>query len=278
MEAGFNAQMLSLITVDILARLKKEIGKTPSIRFSSVDIHNGEYPAHTFNEVGLTFLSINASMVLAKGIINLINEKRIKAPLKLVACDAGAVPRTQSLARDILFDSQGISESLQIIYVEKKRAGAGVVKDAEIDKIEEWRAKNKNIQIKNVKVPGKPDFKNTIIAYSDDMIDTGGTAEKDLKFISSFYPNASLKIFVATHPIFSKGFGVLKRIGADAYILGNTLSWDALSDIKGVEVVDFAEAIYRFIQNHDNINYHAHFKNRRRSRSKKNLFKNKDQT
>jgi hypothetical protein len=34
MEAGFNAQMLSLITRDVLTRLEKEIGKVPEVRFS----------------------------------------------------------------------------------------------------------------------------------------------------------------------------------------------------------------------------------------------------
>lgn len=85
MEAGFNAQMLSLITVNVLSRVAKEIGKTPPIRFSSVDIHNGEYPQKTFTEVGLTFSSINSSLTLAGGITDLVKIRKIKAPLKLIS-------------------------------------------------------------------------------------------------------------------------------------------------------------------------------------------------
>ena len=88
------------------------------------------------------------------------------------------------------------------------------------------------------------------------MIDTGGTAEKDLKFISGFYPNCVLKIFVATHPVLSKGFSAIKKIGADIYILGNTLNWEGLSDVKGVEIVDFSGEIYNFLQGRKESNFH----------------------
>lgn len=248
MEAGFNAQTLSLISENILKRLKGEIKNLPIVRFSSIDIHNEEYPKKTFNEVGLEFKSISSSKTLAKGIIDFINKKKIRVPIKLVACDTGAIPRTQNLARDILLNGEKIYNNIQVIYMEKKRISAGIVKDASIGKVEEWKKKGRTIKVRNIKIPQKPVFKNTIIVYSDDMIDTGGTAEKDLKFISSFYPNSVLKIFVATHPIFSKGFSAIKRIGADVYILGNTLNWEGLSDVKGVEIVDFAGEIYNFLQ------------------------------
>jgi len=247
MEAGFNAQMLSLITEDILKRLKNEIKNLPIVRFSSIDIHNDEYPKNTFNEVGLEFFSINSSSVLAKGLVTVVVEKKIKAPLKLVACDKGAIPRTQKLASNILFAEKSIYSSIQLIYMEKKRISAGMVTDTTISKIEEWKKIDTTIKVRKVKIHPKPVFRSVVIVYSDDMIDTGGTAEKDLKFISNFYPNCILKIFVATHPVLSKGFSAIKRIGADVYILGNTLNWDGLSDIKGVEIVDFAEEIYNFI-------------------------------
>src|SRR3990172_10882948 len=102
MEAGFNAQTLSLIARDVLSRLEKENIKVPNFRFSSVDIHNIDFPKTTFNEYGFPFISINSSMNLAKGILTLIKSKKTKVPLKLVACDLGAVPRTQSLARELL--------------------------------------------------------------------------------------------------------------------------------------------------------------------------------
>jgi phosphoribosylpyrophosphate synthetase len=248
MEASFNAKILSLITKDIVAHLAPEIPKVPGIRFSSVDIHNSEHPIKSFNKEGFEFASISSAGSLAKGIMSLLISKTAKIPLKLVVCDKGSVERTEDLAKELILGQNKLLNSLQIIYIEKKRVTAGVVEGAEISHISEWKRKGKEVQIKNLRLPVKPVFKNTIIVYSDDMIDTGGTAERDLKFISGFYPNASLKIFAASHPVFSKGFGAVKKIGADIYVLGNTLSWEALGDVKGVEVVDFAEAIYKFIQ------------------------------
>jgi phosphoribosylpyrophosphate synthetase len=246
-EASFNARILSLVAKDIVDHLTPEIPKIPKIRFSSIDIHSGEYPAKTFNELGFEFVSISPSKSLAKGITSLLNLKKFKIPLKLVACDKGAVPRTENLAKELILGGGHFVKSLQVIYMEKKRLTAGVVKSTEIANVVEWEKKSSGIHIKKLKAPRKPNFKSTVIVYSDDMIDTGGTAERDLKFISSFYPNAPLKIFVASHPVFSKGFGVIKTIGADAYVVGNTLSWEGLSDINGIEVVDFAEAIYKSI-------------------------------
>jgi phosphoribosylpyrophosphate synthetase len=248
MEAGFNAQMLSLITRDVLTRLEKEIGKAPVVRFSSIDIHNNEYPEKTFAEYGFTFSSISPSACMAKAIVKLVKLRRTSVPLKLVACDTGAVPRTQELAGEILTGSGSFFKELQVIYIQKKRVSAGIVSNAQFERIEIWKKVGSKIQIGRVKVPTKPVFKNAIIVYSDDMIDTGGTAERDLNFIAGFYPGSDMKIFIATHPVFSKGFGAIKRIGADVYILGNTLNWEDLDDIKGVEVVDFAETLYSFIQ------------------------------
>jgi len=247
-EAGFNAQMLSLITRDVLARLEREIGRIPRVRFSSIDIHNNEFPVKTFNEYGFVFSSISPSTCMAKAVSRLIKLRNRRVPLKLVACDAGAVPRTQGLAREILAADGGFLENLQVVYIQKKRAMAGVVSGAQFVRVEEWKKIGKKIRVKKLRVPVKPVFKNTAIVYSDDMIDTGGTAERDLVFIGGFYPNCDLKIFVASHPVFSKGFGAIKRIGADIYLLGNTLNWEDLGDLKGIEVVDFSEAIFKFIQ------------------------------
>lgn len=247
MEASFNAKVLSLLTKNILERLKDEVKTLPKVQFSSLDIHSFEYPGKTFSEEGFEFKSISPSEILARGILNLIKSKKLKLPLKLIACDKGAIPRTQNLARELLNLDGGHIESLEIVYIEKKRLTAGVIETAEVAALEEWKMHKNEISTKKLKVPVKADFKKTIIVYSDDMIDTGGTAERDLSFISGYFPNSILKIFVATHSIFSKGFSTIKRIGADAYILGNTLSWDGLSDTKSVDVVDLSEAIYKFI-------------------------------
>jgi phosphoribosylpyrophosphate synthetase len=246
-EASFNARILSLVARDIVDHLTPEISKIPKISFSSIDIHSDEYPAKTFNEAGFEFVSISPSKNLAKGVISLLSLRKSKIPLKIVACDKGAIPRTENLAKELILGNGHFVKNLQVIYMEKKRLTAGIVASTEIARVEEWERKGKGIHIKKLRVSKRPIFKSSVIIYSDDMIDTGGTAERDLKFISRFYPNTPLKIFAASHPVFSKGFGAVKTIGADAYVLGNTLSWEGLSDIKGVEVVDFAEAIYRFI-------------------------------
>lgn len=246
MEAGFNARLLAIPTKDILQKLKEEGIKPPIIKFYTIDIHNNDEPLRTFTEEGFEFKSIDSSSDLSIGILNVLRKKKIqKIPIKLIACDKGAVPRTERLATNLLL-LDGIN-SLQIIYLEKKRVTAGLVKNAEIAKLEEWTNVNKEINKKQLKTPAKANFKHVTLIYSDDMIDTGGTAEKDLNFVSNFFPNASLKIFAATHPVFSKGFGALKRIGADIYCLGNTLHWEGLGEMSGVEIIDMSSGIYKEI-------------------------------
>lgn len=246
MEAGFNARLLAIPAKDILNKLKENGIKPPKIKFYTVDIHNIEEPGETFIDEGFEFSSIDSSSELSLGILNLLKKKKLqKIPIKLIACDKGAVPRTERLAQNMLL-LDGIV-SLQIIYLEKKRATAGVVKNAEISKIEEWSVDGSDILKKAVSIPKKASFKHAVLVYSDDMIDTGGTAEKDLSFVSNFFPNAVIKIFAATHPVFSKGFGALKRIGADCYCLGNTLHWEGLGEMSNVEIIDMSPAIYKAI-------------------------------
>ncbi len=246
MEATFNARLLAIPVKNILKKLKSEDVKLPKFRFFSVDIHNLVEPCITFNDEGFEFISITSAPEIAKGIVKVIKSKKhLKVSTKLIACDKGAVPRTEHLAESIL--NLGSIKKLEVIYIEKKRATAGVIKQAEIASISEWRIENKVILKRTLKVPKKSNFKNTNLIYSDDMIDTGGTAEKDLKFISAIYPNAVLKIFAATHPVFSKGFSALKRIGADYYCVGNTLDLDGLIDVSNVEIIDMSPVIYKEI-------------------------------
>jgi len=246
MEAGFNARLLAISTKDILNKLNETHIKLPSIKFFSVDIHNLEEPDKTFTEEGFEFKSIDSANGLSVGIFNILRQKKLlKIPIKLIACDKGAVPRTEKLAENILMIDGVIN--LQIVYMEKKRATAGVIKHTEIVRVEEWKLNGKDILKRQLSLPKKPNFKHVVLVYSDDMIDTGGTAEKDLNFISNFYPNTTLKIFAATHPVFSKGFAALKRIGADYYCLGNTLYWEGLEDMSNVEIIDMAPSIYKSI-------------------------------
>jgi phosphoribosylpyrophosphate synthetase len=248
MEAGFNAKLLSLPTKDLLMRLGSEVKVQPTFKFYSVDIHSVDYPSHTFEDQGFDFVSIDPCSETSLGIIGLIRSKKmVKVPIRLIACDKGATARTQKLAGELMADKHLRHSNIQIVYIEKKRLGAGQVLGSTISAVEEWSRMGKRIKRKVLRIPQRPNFRNTILIYSDDMIDTGGTAEKDFEYISSFYPNSSLKIFVATHPVFSKGFGALKRIGADYFVLGNTLTRDGLEEIKGVISIDLAPAIYSTI-------------------------------
>lgn len=248
MEAGFNAKLLSLPTRDLLEKLNRETNKIPKVRFFSIDIHDDLYPAKVFKEEGFDFISIDPSSIFAEEIITLIkNKKYRKFPIRIAACDEGAIPRTENLARRILSLGGRSLKDLQIIYLDKKRIRAGIVSAVKFKKIEKWSKDRKKIKKRSLKIPQKPIMSRFIFVYSDDMIDTGGTAQKDIEYISSIFPNPIQKIFIATHPVFSKGFSAIKRIGADIYFVGNTLGYDGLSEIRGVRVVDMAPAIYKEI-------------------------------
>lgn len=249
-EAGFNAKLLSLPTKDLLEKLKKDgVKNPPKVRFFSVDIHNDLYPSKVFKEEGFDFISVDPSNELADEVIRLIKIKKVvKLPIRIVACDKGAIPRTERLVKKILARAGRSFKNVQVIYMDKKRSGAGVISSVEIGKIERWKKGMRGrILRRSLKIPTKPNMSKFILVYSDDMIDTGGTAAKDMEFLSTIFPNPTLKIFVATHPVFSKGFSAIKKIGADHFVLGNTLNYDGLSETKGVSVVDMASAIYRDI-------------------------------
>lgn len=248
MEAGFNAKLISLPAKDLLLKLGNETKKIPKFKFFSLDVHNDVYPKKVFTEEGFDFASLDPSLEFSEAIVKLIKSKGLtKAPIRLVACDTGAVVRTKTLAERILRSGRVRLKNLQVIYLEKIRPSAGVVSNIKIVSVENWKKNGKGIVKSRLKAPLKPIFTHGVIIYSDDMIDTGGTAEKDLSFISSFYPNDSLKIFVATHPVFSNGIGALRRIGADYFFLGNTLSVENLEDISGVTLVSLAPTIYKAI-------------------------------
>ena len=59
--------------------------------------------------------------------------------------------------------------------------------------------------------------------------------------------NSDLKIFTATHPVFSNGLNVLDRIRSDVYLLGNTLNPEGLYEHPQVVVVNMAQTIVRAI-------------------------------
>lgn len=247
-EAGFNAKLLSLPARDLLKKLKKETPKIPVVRFFSVDIHNNIYPKKVFKEEGFDFTSIDPSLEFAEEIIKVIRSKKLtKLPLRIIVCDKGAVKRAECLTKQILKLARKSIKNVQVIYLNKKRPEAGVVSAVEISKIEKWSMSKKQIKKRSLRIPTKPTLARSVFIYSDDMIDTGGTAKEDMEFLSTIFPNTALKIFAATHPVFSKGFLAIKNIGADIYFLGNTLNYDGLSELKGVRIIDLSSSIYREI-------------------------------
>ena len=234
---------------DLLKKLSKETNKLPNIRFFSLDIHNSLYPKKIFNEEGFEFVSIDPTQEMVGEIANFLFKKRmINIPVKIVACDTGSIPRTEKLAEKLLISPDlPAGRQVEVVYMQKKRIQAGVVSSAKIAKIEKWKKEGKKIIKSTLGVPKKSSLKETVLIYSDDMIDTGGTAEKDINFLSGIYPNCAIKIFVATHPVLSRGHSAFKRIGADIYFVGNSLNIEGLSEQSNVRLVDMASAIYRAI-------------------------------
>jgi phosphoribosylpyrophosphate synthetase len=126
------------------------------------------------------------------------------------------------------------------------RKKAGKVTDAFIEKISEWKLEKGELVKRKLRIK-KRDFSEHVLFYSDDMIDTGGTAAKDIELLSTYYPNSRLKVFCATHPVLSKGLGALETIGVDVYLLGNTLNLEGLWESPGVYMVNMASAIAKAI-------------------------------
>jgi phosphoribosylpyrophosphate synthetase len=249
MEAGFNAKLISLPTEDLQEKLSKEINNLPKFRFFSLDIHNSLYPDKIFKDEGFDFISIDPTREIVAEIIEYLQRRHTQGiPVKVVACDIGAVPRTENFAKNLLGLLESKNKQLQIICIEKKRRQAGVVSSAKISKIEEWKKEGGKIEKKRMRIPKKSSLKESILIYSDDMVDTGGTAEKDLNYLSGVYPNCIMKIFVATHPVLSMGLSAFKRVGADVYFVGNSLNIEGLSDQVNVRLVDLAPSIYSAIE------------------------------
>ncbi|MFH1864224.1 MAG: phosphoribosyltransferase family protein [bacterium] len=244
MEAAFNAKLICLPTKDLQKKLSKEINNLPKYRYYSLDIHNSLYPDKIFKGEGFNFISIDPTRKIVEDIFKYLHRRRVQnIPIKVVACDTGAIVRTENFAKNLLILLKSKNKKLQIIYIEKKRPQAGTVSSAKISKIEEWKKEGRKITKRGVRIPKKSSLKESILIYSDDMIDTGGTAEKDLNYLSGVYPNCIMKIFVATHPVLSRGLSAFKRIGADVYFVGNSLNVEGLSEQANVQLVDLAPSI-----------------------------------
>lgn len=245
LEAIFNAKILALITEDLIEKLQDQIGElTPKFRFFSVDIHSMDYPAKVFAEEGLDFKSISPATDVAEEVYKVIREKRLLSkPIRLVACDMGAISRTESLAKALLVNKRNKLNNVDVVYIRKTREKAGVVRDVKVEKVIRWKMLKNGVSHNKIKHKDveKGEY---VLLYSDDMIDTGGTAKKDIKLLERIYPNARLKIYAATHPILSSSSDTLENMGADMYLLGNTLNPLHLDEHSNVRIVDLAPSIY----------------------------------
>lgn len=248
LEAIFNAKLLSLTTRDILQQLSVDGPEDngPKVTFYSIDIHSKKYPKRTFESSGFEFVTISPSEQLADAFCKYIKEKKLsKNTIKVIACDKGAVDRTQELARSVLRNRKLSVNDLEIIYFKKYRPRAGEVNKVKMEKIEKWTVNKNKILIKQKRIlkMNKPSKQKAILLYTDDMIDTGGTAAADRERLLKYYPKAVLNVFAATHPVLSKGLLALERIGADHYLLGNTLVPAGLEETDNVQIVDLAPAV-----------------------------------
>ena len=248
LEAIFNAKILTLVTEDVLAELAQTTkNPLPQIRFLSIDIHSHLYPSQIFTSADFQFISISPAIEIANTLYQHLQENHLlDTPIRLIACDKGAITRVELLAIALLKHPQNILQNLDIIYIDKVRQKAGIVDSAKVKTIIRWSLKSD--QIVKEKLPlKKVDYHPYVLCYTDDMIDTGGTAKKDIELLSLKFPNTLLKVFASTHPIFSQGYGALDTIGADLYLIGNTLSPPNLLENKKIKIVDLGPAIAREI-------------------------------
>jgi phosphoribosylpyrophosphate synthetase len=217
----------------------------PEVKFLTVDIHNDVLPARKFAEAKYPFISVSAAKEQAKIVSQALTEKNYRdLPKNIVACDIGSSTRTEDFAREILSLEGG---DLNIIYLKKMRGRNGKIISCRIDKIETCRLDDDNNLAKSPgKIEGFGRKQKCACIYIDDMVDTGGTAGSDIVTVKKYLPNSKYIVFVATHPIFSKGIEeALRKIGADLYLVGNTLNTKGLRSNNKIKVVDVAPSIIR---------------------------------
>lgn len=243
-----NPKMLCLMIRDIKRKLTLRKIKFPTVKFYSVDIHNEVLPARTFAGYHFPFINILPSKEIAKELTKVIKRKRLtKYPLYVTICDFGACTRAENLIKAFLKYNSHYSHQVKVINIKKERKQAGVITSAKINQMTSYLLKNKKIIKKTLTVP-KISYRPYTLFYIDDMIDTGGTAKKDMGIVLSKFPNPRMKIFAATHPIFSKDLSPLDTIGADLYLIGNTLKVPGLKEIPKVTIVDVSRSIMEAVK------------------------------
>lgn len=234
---------------------KRGLNQIPQFTAYSIDIHNLEQPTNTLRRHRVEFVSLSPAPEFADAIYQQIEAKQLLGlPIKVVAPDKGAIPRTEDIVEHLLHHSQNHLKYIDIVYVDKFRTETGEVdpKKTKVAKVVRWSPGSGESIKKTVlptPSPSNPDTQTCILLLSDDMNDGCGTGETDMNIAIQHYSRAQLKISAATHPVLSKGPQKLNRIGADVVILGNTLPTADLTHENGVKpevlLVDLAPTLAR---------------------------------
>jgi len=229
----------------ISALRKKLGGKSPEFRVLTVDIHNEQLPGDVFKEHGVEFESVCPMREFAHAAIQEVNEQGFGGmPVRVVASDHGALARTKRFASWFLRNPECSVNTLEIVEISKARSRAGEVERAEVNNISIVSLGRKGeVKIESNGMGSKIEGSYVRVPV-DDMVDGGGTSEKEDRYLNEIYPEAAFKIFVATHPVMSLGPDVVvSRTGADVVIVGNTLMPEGISRNDKVRVVDVSGPI-----------------------------------
>lgn len=217
----------------------------PQVSFLSVDIHNADLPARKFLEAGYQFVSASPAKEQAEktreGLLEVGYEN---LPKKIISCDEGSCSRTDNYVHELLRLYGG---NLEVIYMEKRRVRAGEVAECHIKSVVSCHLNSQGALVKEEKVTNESEAaEECLLIYVDDMIDTGGTAGKDIILLRKSFAGTKYIVFVATHPIFSQGVGeAVDKIGADMYLVGDSLGPKRFVGEEKIRVVGLAPSIAR---------------------------------
>ena len=227
-------------------RMKNNELKFPRVSYTTIDIHNNKLPGKKFREKRIKFTSLSPAPEMAKECIKVLSETAYsKLPKRIISCDNGSKARTETLAEEVLRHGE---REVEVVYIKKTRVSAGEVAHAEVEKVVLWKINKKGEILKRELEPKEMKLRRKcVLMFSDDMIDTGGTAGTDINLVKGIFTNSQYTLFVATHPIFSQGVGeaLSKMTGVDKFIVGNTLSNDRFKVYKNIRYVNLASTIAR---------------------------------
>lgn len=245
-EAKVNPKKLTETTKDILERLEREEGiiiPREMITFYTIDAHHPPSMEEGFASEGYGYVNTIPSSDYARAILDLLNNEGLDGyPIRIVACDKGALDRSWALAKSIL-ELYANGRSVDIVLMNKYRKIAGVIEKSEIVQVVSVKKSSNNGYILNIKDPLGDSREPCVLIYSDDMWDTGGTAREDNNSLFWYYPWAVSRLFVGSHPILSLGLDMLNNTGFDWYFFPNTLKHSSLWERDDVIQPKIAETI-----------------------------------